>query len=29
MTYDDIIGIVAKELNLPEDLVKNTYKAYW
>lgn len=29
MTYDDIIGTVAKELNLPEDLVKNTYKAYW
>lgn len=29
MTYEEIINTVAKELNLPIDLVKNTYKAYW
>lgn len=29
MTYEEIINTVAKELNLPVDLVKNTYKAYW
>ena len=29
MTYDNIISNVAQELNLPEDLVKRTYKAYW
>ena len=22
-------SIIAKELNLPEDLVRNTYKSYW
>lgn len=26
---DNIYTKVAKELNLPEELVKNTYKAYW
>jgi hypothetical protein len=26
---DNIYKRVAEELNLPEDLVKNTYKAYW
>lgn len=26
---DNIYIKVAKELNLPEELVKNTYKAYW
>lgn len=29
MTYNDIISAVAKELNLSEDLVNKTYKAYW
>lgn len=29
MTYDQIIDKVARELNLPRELVKNTYKAYW
>lgn len=29
MTYDNIVNKVAKELNLPETLIKSTYKAYW
>ena len=29
MNYREIIDKVAKELNLPEDLVRNTYKSYW
>ena len=29
MTFKQIIRQVAKELNLPEDLVRNTYKSYW
>ena len=29
MTYEQIVDIVAKELELPVDLVKNTYRAYW
>lgn len=29
MTYEQIIETVAKELELPVDLVKKTYKAYW
>lgn len=29
MSYDDIIGKVSKELNLPKELVDKTYKAYW
>ena len=29
MTYEQIIDTVAKELELPVDLVKKTYKAYW
>lgn len=29
MTYEQIIDKVAQELDLPPQLVKNTYKAYW
>lgn len=29
MTYDNIVNKVAEELNLPETLIKSTYKAYW
>ena len=29
MKYSDIINKVSEELNLPKDLVENTYKAYW
>lgn len=29
MKINDIISSVAKELDLPEDIVLNTYKAYW
>lgn len=29
MTFKQIIKQAAKELNLPEDLVRNTYKSYW
>ena len=29
MTFKQIIKQVAKEPNLPEDLVRNTYKSYW
>ena len=29
MTYEQIINAVSEELELPVDLVKNTYKAYW
>ena len=29
MKYSDIISKVSEELNLPRELIKNTYKAYW
>ena len=29
MKYSDIICKVSEELNLPGELVENTYKAYW
>lgn len=29
MTLDDIIVKTSKELDLPEELVSRTYKAYW
>lgn len=29
MKYRDIADKVAKELKLPEELVVNTYRAYW
>ena len=29
MKYSEIIGKVAKETNLPEEVVDRTYKAYW
>lgn len=29
MTYEQIINNVAQELNLPIEVVRNTYKAYW
>lgn len=29
MTYEQIINTVARELQLPTELVNNTYKAYW
>ena len=29
MKYSDIINKVSEELNLPRELVENTYKAYW
>ena len=29
MKYSDIICKVSEELNLPRELVENTYKAYW
>ena len=29
MKYNDIIGKVSSELNLPEELVDKTYKAFW
>ena len=29
MKYSDIISTVSKELNVPRELVENTYKAYW
>ena len=29
MKYSDIICRVSEELNLPGELVENTYKAYW
>lgn len=29
MTYNEIIGKVAKELNLPKGVVDKTYRAYW
>ena len=29
MKYSDIISKVSKELNVPRELVENTYKAYW
>ena len=27
--YNVVLNKVAKELNLPEDLIKNTYMSYW
>ena len=29
MKFKDIINKVSEELDLPKDLVENTYKAYW
>lgn len=29
MTYNEIIGKVAEELNLPKGVVDSTYRAYW
>ena len=29
MKYSDIISKVSEELNIPRELVENTYKAYW
>lgn len=29
MKYSDIISKVSEELNLPREVVDNTYKAYW
>ena len=29
MRFKDIINKVSEELDLPKDLVENTYKAYW
>ena len=29
MKYSDIISKVSEELDLPGELVENTYKAYW
>lgn len=29
MTYEQILNSVANELQLPVDLVRKTYKAYW
>ena len=29
MNYKDIVKKVSEELNLPEDIVDKTYKAYW
>jgi len=29
MTYENIINKVSEELNLPVDLIRKTYKAYW
>ena len=29
MKYRDVAGKVAEELRLPEELVVNTYRAYW
>lgn len=29
MKYEEILNIVANDLQLPVDLVRNTYKAYW
>lgn len=29
MTYEQILNNVAQELELPIDVVRNTYRAYW
>lgn len=29
MRYTDIVDTVAKEVNLPSNVVKEAYKAYW
>lgn len=29
MTYDEIIGIVSKNINIDKDTVDKIYKAYW
>lgn len=29
MTYEEILNNVANDLQLPVDLVRNTYRAYW
>ena len=29
MTYEEIVNRVSNELQLPVDLVRKTYKAYW
>ena len=29
VVLNKVIKRVAKELNLPEDLIKNTYMSYW
>lgn len=29
MKYTDVISIVSRELNIPEEVVKRAYKSYW
>ena len=29
MKYSDIISKISEELDLPRELIENTYKAYW
>lgn len=29
MTYEEIVGKVSKELNLPDEVVDKTYKSFW
>lgn len=29
VTYEQIIKTVAEEINLPEEVINNTYKAFW
>lgn len=29
MSYDEIVSVIAQELNLPKQFVNRTYKSYW